>query len=135
MVLGLVLDLVLKLLSGGLGSWDVWGGWVGLSGVGGWGGMGFEDQNVPTRRTRILHFTRPCRCSAGKNLSFAQFITQLRLRPLFLTVCVVSKSPSGVRDREVLLEGITEIQGYLMLCHARATEVQGDSQQLTIVLL
>ena len=65
MVLGLVLDLVLKLLSGGLGSWDVWGGWVGLSGVGGWGGMGFEDQNVPTRRTRTLSFTRPFRCAAA----------------------------------------------------------------------
>ena len=92
--------MVVWVVWGCLSSWDVWGGWVGWSGVGAWGGMGFEDQNVPTIRTRTLHFT-------GKNLSFAQFITQSRLRPLFLTVsldvCVVSKSPSGVRDKEVLL--------------------------------
>ena len=34
---------------------------VGQGDLGGMGGMGFEDQNVPTRRRRTLPFTRPCR--------------------------------------------------------------------------
>ena len=39
---------------------------------GGLSGLGFEDQNVPTRKrttiTRALPFTRPCHCASGKKL-------------------------------------------------------------------